>query len=80
MRHTVDYSPYFGTWGDVAIWKQAIVKKGTVEARVYRRVKIFLLKSEGMPVKEIAWKLDTMVPTVASLFEKTLSIRHSISS
>ena len=31
---------------------QSIIQKGTVEARVYRRAKVLLLKSEGM---SLAW-------------------------
>ena len=43
---------------------QSTIKKGTVEARVYRRAKILLLKSTGMSNEAIAGKLDITVPTV----------------
>ena len=49
---------------------QSIVQKGTVEARVYRRAKILLLKSEGMSNEAIADKLDITVPTVRLCLKK----------
>lgn len=49
---------------------QSIVQKGTVEARVYRRAKILLLKSEGMSNEAIADKLDTTVSTVRLCLKK----------
>ena len=48
----------------------SIVHKGTVEARVYRRAKILLLKSQGMSNEYIADKLDTTVPTVRLCLSK----------
>lgn len=49
---------------------QSIVQKGTVEARVYRRAKILLLKSEGRSNEAIAEKLDITVPTVRLCLQK----------
>ncbi len=49
---------------------QSIIKKGTVEARVYRRAKVLLLKSEGLSNEAIADKLDITVPTVRLCIEK----------
>ncbi len=49
---------------------QSITKKGTVEARIYRRAKILLLKSEGLSNEAIAEKLDITVPTVRLCLEK----------
>lgn len=49
---------------------QSIVQKGTVEARVYRRAKILLLKAEGMSNESIADKLDITVPTVRLCLKK----------
>ena len=43
---------------------ESLVNKGTIEARVYRRAKILLLKSAGISNEAIAEKLDTTVPTV----------------
>ena len=49
---------------------QSIIKKGTVEMRVYRRAKILLLKAEGASNDAIADKLDVTVPTVRLCLEK----------
>lgn len=49
---------------------QTIIHKGTIEARVYKRAKILLLKSESMGNEKIADKLDTTVPTVRLCIEK----------
>lgn len=49
---------------------QSIVQKGTVEARVYKRAKILLLKSEGKSNEAIADKLDVSVPTVRLCLNK----------
>lgn len=49
---------------------QSIVQKRTIEASVYRRAKILLLKSEGMSNEAIADKLDTTVPTVRLCLKK----------
>lgn len=49
---------------------QSIVQKGTVEARVYRRAKILLLKADGMSNESIADKLDITVPTVRLCLKK----------
>lgn len=49
---------------------QSMTQKGTVEARVYRRAKILLLKSEGMSNEAIADKLDITVPTVRLCLDK----------
>lgn len=49
---------------------QSTIKKGTVEARVYRRAKILLLKSEGLTYEAIAEKLDITIPTVRLCIEK----------
>jgi transposase len=48
----------------------SIVQKGTVEARVYRRAKVLLLKSEGLSNESIADKLDITVPTVRLCLQK----------
>lgn len=48
----------------------SIIQKGTIQARVYRRAKILLLKSEGMSNESIAEKLDTSVPTVRLCLQK----------
>jgi len=47
-----------------------IIQKGTVEARVYRRAKMLLLKSEGLSNEAIALKLDITVPTVRLCLQK----------
>jgi len=49
---------------------QSIIQKGTVEARVYRRAKMLLLKSEGLSYEAIALKLDVTVPTVRLCLQK----------
>lgn len=49
---------------------QSVIKKGTVEARIYRRAKILLLKSEGLSNEVIAEKLDVTVPTVRLCIDK----------
>lgn len=49
---------------------EALVNKGTIEARVYRRAKILLLKFAGMSNEAIAEKLDTTVPTVRLCLKK----------
>ncbi len=48
----------------------SLVKRGTVEARVYRRAKILLLKSQGFSNEAIADKLDTTVSTVRLCLDK----------
>lgn len=49
---------------------QSITQKGTIEARVYRRAKMLLLKSEGLSYEAIALKLDVTVPTVRLCLQK----------
>ena len=49
---------------------KSIIQKGTVEARVHRRAKILLLKSEGMADEVIADKLDISRPTVKLCLKK----------
>lgn len=49
---------------------ESLINKGTIEARVYRRAKILLLKSVGMSNEAIAEKLDTTVPTVRLCLKK----------
>lgn len=49
---------------------ESLVCKGTIEARVYRRAKILLLKSTGISNEAIAEKLDTTVPTVRLCLKK----------
>lgn len=49
---------------------QSITQKGTVEARVYRRAKMLLLKSDGLSYEAIALKLDVSVPTVRLCLQK----------
>lgn len=49
---------------------ESLVNKGTIEARVYRRAKILLLKSTGVSNEAIAEKLDITVPTVRLCLEK----------
>ena len=46
------------------------VQKGTIEARVYKRAKILLLKSQGLANEAIAAKLDITVPTVRLCLRK----------
>ena len=49
---------------------ESLVNKGTIEARVYRRAKILLLKYSGLSNETIADKLDTTVPTVRLCLKK----------
>ncbi len=49
---------------------ESLISKGTIEARVYRRAKILLLKSSGVSNEAIAEKLDTTVPTVRLCLKK----------
>ncbi len=49
---------------------KSILKKGTVEARVHKRARILLLKSEGMADQAIADKLDTTRSTVNLCLKK----------
>jgi transposase len=49
---------------------QSITQKGTIEARVYRRAKMLLLKSEGLSFEAIAHKLDVTIPTVRLCLQK----------
>ncbi len=48
----------------------SITQKGTIQARVYKRAKILLLKSQGFSNESIADKLDITVPTVRLCLEK----------
>ena len=65
---------------------KSILQKGTVEARVHRRAKILLLKSDGMADEAIADKLDISRPTVKLCLKKYMesilpakSLPHSAS-
>lgn len=49
---------------------QATIKKGTVEARIFQRAKILLLKNEGLPNEAIADKLDIAITTVRRCLDK----------
>lgn len=49
---------------------ESILRMGTAEARLYRRAKMLLLKSEGMSINRIAQKLDVTIPTVRLCLEK----------
>lgn len=49
---------------------ESLITKGTIEARVYRRARILLLKNNGMSNEAIADKLDVSVPTVRLCLEK----------
>ena len=49
---------------------KSVLQKGTVEARVHRRAKILLLKSDGMADEAIADKLDISTPTVKLCLKK----------
>ena len=49
---------------------KSVLQKGTVEARVHRRAKILLLKSDGMADEAIADKLDISRPTVKLCLKK----------
>lgn len=49
---------------------KSILQKGTVEARVYKRARILMLKSEGMSDEVIADKLDITRPTVNLCLKK----------
>lgn len=48
----------------------SIVQKQTIEARVYKRAKTLLLKSQGLSNEGIADKLDITVPTVRLCLQK----------
>lgn len=49
---------------------KSVLQKGTIEARVHRRAKILLLKSDGMADEAIADKLDISRPTVKLCLKK----------
>ncbi len=49
---------------------ERIMRQSTVEARVYTRAKILLLKKAGRSNESIAEKLDTTVPTVRLCLDK----------
>ena len=49
---------------------ESLITKGTIEARVYRRARILLLKNNGMSNEAIADKLDVSVPTVRLCLDK----------
>ncbi len=55
---------------EATYYLKSLVCKGTIEARVYRRAKILLLKSTGISNEAIAEKLDTTVPTVRLCLKK----------
>ena len=48
----------------------SVTQKGTVQARVYKRAKILLLKSQRLSNEFIAEKLDITVPTVRLCLQK----------
>ncbi len=49
---------------------ESLIRMGTVEARVYRRAKILLMKSDGISINRIAEKLDVTISTVRLCLEK----------
>lgn len=49
---------------------ESLVRMGTVEARLYRRAKILLMKSDGISINRIAEKLDVTISTVRLCLEK----------
>ena len=49
---------------------QTLVRKNTIEARIYKRARILLLKSQGFSNENIAEKMDTTVPTVRLCLQK----------
>lgn len=55
---------------DDKLYLRSIIQKGTVEARVHRRARILLLKSEGMSDEAIADKLDISRSTVNLCLKK----------
>ena len=55
---------------DDKLYLRSIIQKGTVEARVHRRARILLLKSEGMSDQAIADKLDISRSTVNLCLKK----------
>ena len=55
---------------DDKLYLKSIIQKGTVEARVHRRARILLLKSEGMSDGAIADKLDITRSTVNLCLKK----------
>lgn len=48
----------------------SLTQKRTIEARVYKRAKVLLLKYQGLSNESIADKLDVTVPTVRLCLEK----------
>lgn len=48
----------------------SLVQKNTIEARIYKRARVLLLKSQGLSNEAIADKLDITVPTVRLCLEK----------
>lgn len=55
---------------DESNYLSSIIQKGTIEARVYKRAKILLLKQQGLSNESIADKLDVTVPTVRLCLQK----------
>lgn len=49
---------------------RGIIKAGTIEARVYKRAKILLLRHDGMSLDAISDKLDTTKPTICLCLNK----------
>ena len=58
---------------DEKTYLESLINKGTIEARVYRRARILLLKNDGMSNEAIADKLDVSVPTVRLCLDKYAS-------
>lgn len=48
----------------------SLVQKNTIEARIYKRARVLLLKYQGLSNEAIADKLDITVPTVRLCLEK----------
>ena len=43
---------------------EKLIKKPTIEVRVYKRAKILLMKSEGLSYEDIGNKLDLTRPSI----------------
>ena len=55
---------------DAVKYLSSLVQKSTIEARIYKRAKVLLLKSQGFSNEAIADKLDITVPTIRLCLEK----------
>jgi transposase len=55
---------------DESKYLNTIIQKGTIEARVYKRAKMLLLKQQGLSNESISDKLDVTVHTVRLYLQK----------